>query len=153
MIPFLIAGGSVLTTLVTPEPVDTINYTLLGVKVKAKEVVTRNAWGTPMMPDGKGSYSLIAPPDPVLIERSLIQPPKTDAPTFVPGKPYKLASQQTAEEEKPAASEEPLPLIQGPAAPQQVAIEEAEPTEVAAPVEEAAPAEEPAAADTSAPAE
>ena len=152
MIPFLIAGGSVLTTLVTPEPVDTINHTLLGVKVKAKEVVARNAWGTPMMPDGKGSYSLIAPPDPVLIERSLIQPPKTDAPTFVPGKPYKLAN-QPAEPEKPAASQEPLPLIQGPAAPQQVAIEEAPAEEEITPAEVTAPAEEPAAAGTTAPAE
>jgi hypothetical protein len=92
MIPFLIAGGSVVTTLIAPEPVDTINHTLLGVKVKAKEVVTRNMWGTPMMPDGKGSYSLIAPPEPVLIERSLIQPPKTSAPTFEPDKPYPLDS-------------------------------------------------------------
>lgn len=156
MIPFLIAGGAVLTTLATPEPADTINHTLLGVKVKAKEVVARNAWGTPMMPDGKGSYSLIAPPDPVLIERSLIQPPKTDAPTYVPGKPYKLAS-QAAEPEKPEKSEEPEPVVQGPAAPQELAIEEAEPTEEPAPVEQAAPSEEPAsapaAADTSAPAE
>ena len=110
MIPFLIAGGSVLTTLVTPEPVDMMNHTLLGAKVKAKEVVCRNMWGTPMMPDGKGSYSLIAPPDPVLIERSLIQPPKTDAPTFVPGTPYKLPS-MGIETEKPLPSE-PLPVVQ-----------------------------------------
>ena len=128
MIPFLIAGGSVLTTLVTPEPVDTMNHTLIGAKVKAKEVVCRNAWGTPMLPDGKGSYSLIAPPDPVLIERSLIQPPKTDAPTFVPGKPYKLPSMGD-EPEKPQPAE-PLPVVQ-PAA-----------LEVAAPVEESLPAEE-----------
>ena len=113
MIPFLIAGGSVLTTLVAPEPVDTINHTLLGVKVKAKEVVARNAWGTPMMPNGKGSYSLIAPPDPVLIERSLIQPPKTDAPTYVPGKPYPLASLAKEPEEKPVPAVEPsVPVVQ-----------------------------------------
>lgn len=115
MIPFLIAGGSVLTTLVTPEPVDTMNHTLLGAKVNAKEVVCRNMWGTPMMPDGKGSYSLIAPPDPVLIERSLIQPPKTDAPVYVPGQPYKLPSMAN-EPEKPPVPTEPLPVVQQPAA-------------------------------------
>jgi hypothetical protein len=152
MIPFLIAGGSVLTTLVAPEPPDSINHTLLGVKVKAKEVVTRNAWGTPMMPTDKGSYSLIAPPDPILIERSLIQPPKTDAPTYVPGKPYKIAS-QLLEEEKPAESDEAVPVVQGPAAPvEQVAIEEAEPTEEILPAE-AAPSEAAAPAESGTPAE
>jgi hypothetical protein len=115
MIPFLIAGGSVVTTLIAPEPVDTINHTLLGVKVKAKEVVTRNMWGTPMMPDGKGSYSLIAPPEPVLIERSLIQPPKTSAPTFEPDKPYPLDSlTQQAEEKVTAATEPTIPVVAQP---------------------------------------
>ena len=115
MIPFLIAGGSVLTTLVTPDPVDTMNHTLLGAKVKAKEVVCRNMWGTPMMPDGKGSYSLIAAPDPVLIERSLIQPPKTDSPIFVPGQPYKLPS-MVSEPEKLPVPAELLPAVQQPLA-------------------------------------
>lgn len=114
MIPFLIAGGSVLTTLITPEPVDTMNHTLLGAKIKAKEVVCRNMWGTPMMPDGKGSYSLIAPPDPVLIERSLIQPPKTDAPVFVPGQTYKLPSSLNEPDKVPLPAEL-LPVVQQPA--------------------------------------
>lgn len=92
MIPFLIAGGTILTSLVIPEAPDLMNHTLAGEKVKAKEVVCRNAWGTPMLPNGKGSYSLISPINPTLIERSLIQPPKTDAPTYVPGKPYALPS-------------------------------------------------------------
>ncbi len=98
MIPFLIAGGSLLTTLVIPDEPDLKNHTLAGAEVKAKEVVCRNAWGTPMLPDGRGSYSLIAPVDPVLIERSLIQPPKTDAPTYIPGQPYKLPSSVAAAE-------------------------------------------------------
>jgi len=133
MIPFLIAGGSVLTTLVAPEPVDLNNHTLLGVKVKAKEVVARNMWGTPMLPDGKGSYSLIEPPDPVLIERSLIQPPKTDAPIYHPDKPYPLASQANAPEEKTVPVVEPsVPVIES------VPIEEVEPSEEPAPVEEPA---------------
>jgi hypothetical protein len=141
MIPFLIAGSSVLTTLVAPEPVETINYTLLGVKVKSKEVVCRNQWGVPMMPDSKGSYSLIAPPDPVLIERSLIQPPKTDAPTFVPGKPYKLASMPD-EPEKTSGPAEPLPLIEQPASAGNPA-----PGEEPVVVDEPEVAEEPVAAE------
>ena len=141
MIPFLIAGGSVLTTLVAPEPVDLTNHTLLGVKVKAKEVVARNMWGTPMMPDGKGSYSLVAPPDPVLIERSLIQPPKTDAPIYHPDKPYPLASQVKAVEEIPVPVVEPsIPVI------------ESAPIEEVAPPEEPAAVEEPAAETASEPA-
>lgn len=117
MIPFLIAGGTVLTTLVVPEPVDSMNHTLLGVKVKAKEVVTRNMWGTPMMPTNKGSYSLIASPDPSLIERSLIQPPKTDATVFVPDKPDVTAPVEAAPEVVPAtvpvlSPEPPLPAAQ-----------------------------------------
>jgi hypothetical protein len=137
MIPFLIAGGSIVNTLVAPEPVDTLNHTLLGVKVKAKEVVSRNMWGTPMMHDAKGSYSLIAPPDPVLIERSLIQPPKTDAPTFVPDKPYKLPSMIDELEVNPAPAE-PLPVLQEqPAAMELPASEEQAPSE-----EPTAPAEE-----------
>jgi hypothetical protein len=51
-----------------------------------------------MLPDGRGSYSLIAPVDPILIERSLIQPPKTDAPTYIPGQPYKRPSSVAAAE-------------------------------------------------------
>lgn len=140
MIPFLIAGGSILTTLVTPEPVDIPNHTLLGVKVKSKEVVSRNMWGTPMMPDGKGTYSLIAPPDPVLIERSLIQPPKTDTPTFVPDKPYKLPSMKDEPEANPApaAPVEPLPVVQEePSAMELPATDEQAPSE-----EPSAPAEE-----------
>jgi hypothetical protein len=147
MIPFLIAGSSVLATLVAPEPIESINHTLLGVKVKSKEVVTRNIWGTPMMPDGKGSYSITAPPQPVFIERSLIQPPKTDAPTYVPGKPHEMDS-QAAEPEKIATSDERWPLVQDPAAPvEHAAIEKEEPAEEVGPATESLPSE------TSAPAE
>lgn len=98
MILLLIAGGTILTTLVMPDEVDLKNHTLAGAEVKAKQVVCRNAWGTPMLPDDRGSYSLIAPVDPVLIERSLIQPPKTDAPTYIPDKPYILPSMEAGAE-------------------------------------------------------
>ncbi len=84
MIPILIAGGSMLGTLVAPQIPDLPNHLLTGSTVPAKQVVCRTRWGTPMMPDGKGSYSLLSGPDPVLIERSLVQPPKTDAPIFRP---------------------------------------------------------------------
>lgn len=88
-----------------PELPDMNNHLLNGNTVLAKEVVCRTRWGTPMMPDGKGSYSLIAPADPVLIERSLIQPPKTDAPVYTPGKPYILPSQAAAAVEPQKAAE------------------------------------------------
>lgn len=60
------------------------NHTLLGEPILAKEVVTRNRWGTPMPPDGKGSYSLIAPLNPEFIAQSLVIPPLTDGPVYYP---------------------------------------------------------------------
>ena len=88
MVTFLIAGGSLISTLVSPELPDLNNHTLRGTPVPAKDVVCRNVWGTPMMPDGKGSYNLTAAPDAALIERSLIQPPKTEAPVFRPSNAF-----------------------------------------------------------------
>lgn len=82
----LIAGGLFFTptpVVTEPEP-DLINHTLLGEQIPAKQVVTRNRWGTPMPPDGKGGYSLISPLVPEYIALSLIQPPKTDGPIFRP---------------------------------------------------------------------
>lgn len=101
MIPFLIAGGAVVSVFVAPQLPDIMNHTLAGTPVKASEVVCRTRWGTPMMPDGKGSYNVTASPDPVFIERSLIQPPKTDAPVFSPASPYLLPSQVKAAAETP----------------------------------------------------
>ena len=106
MISLLIAGGSLVSVFTAPEQPDLENHLLNGNKVKAKEVVCRSRWGTPMMPDGKGSYSLVAPADPVLIERSLIQPPKTDAPVYRPGQPYVLPSQAAAVAEAAAKQEQ-----------------------------------------------
>jgi hypothetical protein len=87
MLSLLIAGGSFLgattqTTQVTQ--VDTYNHTLRGERILAKEVVCRSRWGTPMLPDGKGGYSLIAPINPEFIERSLFQPPLSSGPAFRP---------------------------------------------------------------------
>ncbi len=80
----LIAGGIFLTPTPTQEKVETNNHTLAGEVIPSKQVVCRNRWGTPMLPDGKGGYSLIQPIVPAYIAQSLIQPPKTDGPIFRP---------------------------------------------------------------------
>ena len=71
----LIAGGAFIGTFSTPKEPDMMNHTLRGEMVLAKEVVCRSMWGTPMLPDGKGGYSLIAPINPGFIALSLVQPP------------------------------------------------------------------------------
>jgi hypothetical protein len=83
----LIAGGLLFTPSPATTPTQefaTINHTLAGEQIPAKEVVTRNRWGTPMLPDGTGGYSLIQPIVPEYIARSLIQPPRTSGPIFRP---------------------------------------------------------------------
>jgi hypothetical protein len=89
MLSLLLAGGSFLgavtqTTQVTE--IETYNHTLRGERILAKEVVCRSRWGTPMLPDGKGGYSLIAPINQEFIERSLFQPPISDGPAFRPAR-------------------------------------------------------------------
>jgi hypothetical protein len=80
----LIAGGLMVTTAPQQTIPELINHTLLGETIPAKEVVCRNRWGTPMPPDGKGGYSLIAPLNDEYIARSLIQPPYSYMPAFRP---------------------------------------------------------------------
>lgn len=58
-----------------PAPVEMMNHTLAGEKIPSKEVVCRNRWGTPMLPDGKGGYSVFAPIKKHLIAQSLWIPP------------------------------------------------------------------------------
>ena len=74
----LIAGGAFIGAFSVPQEPEMMNHTLpsRGALIPAKEVVCRNMWGTPMLPDGKGSYSLIAPINQEFIAESLIQPPK-----------------------------------------------------------------------------
>lgn len=75
----ILAGGAFLG-LATPQPepeIELYNHTLLGEQVPAKDVVCRNRWGTPMLPDGLAGYSLIAPINNEYIAFSLVQPPKT----------------------------------------------------------------------------
>lgn len=81
----IVAGGVFVAAAQPAQEVELYNHTLLGERVLADEVVCRNRWGTPMLPDGKGGYSLIAPIDEEFIARSLIIPPKTSGPVFRPG--------------------------------------------------------------------
>jgi len=80
----LLAGGaSFLGTLQLPPDVEMINHTLAAEKIPAQQVVCRDRWGTPMLPDGKGSYSVIAPLDKMdkrLIAQSLWIPPVSGVP-------------------------------------------------------------------------
>jgi hypothetical protein len=109
MISLIIAGGisaaaaSQTTEVTWP---DMNNHTLRGEIVLAKEVVCRNRWGTPMLPDGKGGYSLIAPINRVWIEESLQQPPW--APNgMVAYRPLPPAQEVVVEQ--PAAAPQPAP--------------------------------------------
>jgi hypothetical protein len=80
MISLIIAGGvyvAATTQTTTTQWIDINNHTLRGETILASQVVCRNRWGTPMLPDGKGGYSLIAPINPIFIRESLIIPPKT----------------------------------------------------------------------------
>jgi hypothetical protein len=72
----LIAGGSsFLGTVDFPSNPVIMNHTLAGEKIPGDKVVCRDRWGTPMLPDGKGGYSLIAPIKKSLLEQSLWIPP------------------------------------------------------------------------------
>lgn len=113
MIPLLIAGGAVLTTIVQPELPEMMNHTLSGIEVQASNVVCRNRWGTPMMPTGDGGYSLIAVPEPSLIAQSLIQPPNSPKgitfPVYRPGAGGSAGTTQ----QKSAVPEPDIPVVIG----------------------------------------
>jgi len=77
MISLIIAGGVYMAATVKPvEWPDIDNHTLKGEPVPASKVVCRDRWGTPMLPNGKGGYSLIAAINEDFITESLIQPPQ-----------------------------------------------------------------------------
>lgn len=88
MLPLLLAGGAYIAPITTTQSsaaeVDMYNHTLRGERILANEVVCRSRWGTPMLPNGKGGYSLISPINPEFIALSLIQPPKTSGTPFRP---------------------------------------------------------------------
>jgi hypothetical protein len=112
MIPLLffpklfIAGGVFLGTLQLPPDVPLDNHTLLGEKIPAAQVVTRSYWGTPMLPDGKGGYSLIAPIKKNLIEQSLWIPPVSGTRPVVEAP---LVTNAVTTPVLPTTASEPLP--------------------------------------------
>lgn len=72
----LIAGGSsFLGNVEMLTLTQSMNHTLKGEQISAAQVVCRDQWGTPMLPNGKGGYSLIAPINKKLIAQSLWIPP------------------------------------------------------------------------------
>ena len=76
MISLIIAGGvSLAASSQSFKWPDINNHTLAGEVIPSSQVVCRNMWGTPMLPDGKGGYSLIAPINANYIKESLIIPP------------------------------------------------------------------------------
>lgn len=117
MISLIIAGGISVaaasqTTAVNWPEIN--NHTLRGDAIPAKDVVCRNRWGTPMLPDGKGSYSLIAPINRVWIKESLQQPPW--APNgMVAYRPLPPAQEVVIEQ--PIAAPQPTPAVSEPTVP------------------------------------
>lgn len=154
-------GGGTTTqvTAITPviPDVDIYNRTLLGEPILAREVVTRNRWGTPMPPNGKGGYSLIAPLNPEYIAQSLVIPPLTDGPVYRPRTNVPIIVEGPDQQGfiSPAESavrpstatpgnvEPELPTVEAsPGVPAEVPVEGDIPAE--APLEEDGPAEAPA---------
>lgn len=104
MLSLILAGGAFLgaatqSSHITVTETDLYNHTLRGERVLAKEVVCRNMWGTPMLPDGKGGYSIIAPINLEFIRQSLIQPPRTSGPVFRPASTVAITETTTVVEE------------------------------------------------------
>ena len=129
----IIAGGIFLTS---PKANTEVLYdqTLKGEPVPASNVVTWSAWGTPMMPDGKGGYSLIAPINQEYIEMSLKQPPRPS--DFKPYRPEETVfARPIMQPPPPAPTPTALPDVQ-----------------ITAPASTDAPASDAPAADSDAPA-
>jgi hypothetical protein len=109
---FLIAGGaSFLGTLELPSNPVVNNYTLAGEKIPSTQVVCRDRWGTPMLPNGMAGYSVIAPIKKNLIAQSLWVPPvqgerPIKAPLVAPPSP--VASPVVA---VPASASGPVPVL------------------------------------------
>jgi hypothetical protein len=141
MISLIIAGG---IALAAPSNQfswpDIDNHTLKGEKIPSSKVVTRNVWGTPMLPDGTGGYSLIAPINEDYIAQSLIIPP-WNIPANVTTEMviYRPLPESERPVETVAPIPAPVPVIPVVPAPEPVSaqpVEELPPTE-AAPVEPA----------------
>ncbi|HEY8901967.1 MAG TPA: hypothetical protein VIM61_16275 [Chthoniobacterales bacterium] len=139
MISLLIAGGVSVAANVQAVNWPIIdNHTLKGEAIPSNQVVCRNMWGTPMLPDGKGGYSLIAPINQTWIAESLMIPPQ--APRGMVA--YRPLPPVTATVVVPAVPEPAPAAVSAPApvAPPAPAMEEAPAPAVEAPAE-AAPAD------------
>jgi hypothetical protein len=146
MISLIIAGGisAAAASSTQFEWPDMMNHTLLGEQIPAREVVCRNRWGTPMLPDGTGGYSLIAKINQDFIKESLIIPPVSpdDMVAFRPLPPVtEAATGQPAAPQAPAVPTSPTV----PAAPSAPVAPAPTPAPAAAPGAAPAPA---AATDT-----
>ena len=114
MISLLIAGGVyVATTTSTTTWPDFNNHTLRGETILSSQVVCRNMWGTPMLPDGKGGYSLIAPINVDWIKESLIIPPRTTG--MVAYRPLPPLVEKIEVTDVPAPASVPAPPAPAPA--------------------------------------
>lgn len=77
MISLIIAGGVYMAANAkSVDWLDIDNHTLKGEAIVASKVVCRDRWGTPMLPNSSGGYSLIAAINKDYITQSLIQPPQ-----------------------------------------------------------------------------
>ena len=105
---FLAGGSSFLGNLGIPEAPVINNHTLVGEKIPSTKVVCRNQWGTPMLPDGKAGYSLIAPIKTNLIAQSLWIPPVSGSrpkpAPFVAAKPAAVVAPVVTPAASPAPS-------------------------------------------------
>ena len=114
MISLLIAGGVyVAAASSTTTWPDFNNHTLRGEVILSSQVVCRNMWGTPMLPDGKGGYSLIAPINQDWIKESLIIPPRTTG--MVAYRPLPPLVEKVEVSEVPAPASVPAPAAPAPA--------------------------------------
>lgn len=118
MISLIIAGGVyVAATAPTTEWPDINNHTLRGEPIPSSKVVCRDMWGTPMLPDGKGGYSLIAKINDDFIRESLIIPPKTTGMVaYRPLPPVQESSDAPVSIPAPTTVAPPAPAAPAPAA-------------------------------------
>ena len=158
----IIAGGIFLTSPKAATTTEILyDHTLRGEPIPASDVVTWNRFGTPMLPDGKGGYSLIAPINQEYINLSLKQPPRPSDPSFRPYRPAATVFANPVSATLPVATESTevyadaapaAPLTSAVSAPTEATGDiEATPDQEAAPVAtEEAPAADAEEAATSA---
>jgi hypothetical protein len=148
MISLIIAGG--MYAAATMKPIDwpdINNHTLKGESILSSKVVCRDRWGTPMLPDGKGGYSLIAPINEKYIQESLIIPPwnfpkgvSAKDVVYRPLPPVNIIVEETAQPAAPSTPATPAtPSTPGPSG----IITPVTPVEAVLPADPSTPADAP----------